>query len=82
MFNVVFAVAALVAASIHLALSAPRRRSGAAIAGTYLIYLLFIYVGLMGVLTAYGHVFRSAQTSASIGWSPQSLSSMKWAWPI
>jgi len=29
-----------------------------------------IYVGLMGVLTAYAHVFRSAQTSASIGWLP------------
>ncbi len=24
----------------------------------------------MGVLTAYAHVFRSAQTSASIGWLP------------
>src|SRR5271163_1497623 len=70
MFNVVFAVAAIVAASIHLALSARRRRSGAGIAETYLIYLLLIYVGLMGLLTAYAHVFRSAETSASIGWSP------------
>src|SRR5271163_1617567 len=70
MFNVVFAVAAIVAASIHLALSARRRRSGAGIAETYLMYLLLIYVGLMGLLTAYAHVFRSAETSASIGWSP------------
>jgi hypothetical protein len=37
--------------------------------GTYLLYLLFFYVGLMGVLTAYAHVFRPAETSASIGWS-------------
>ena len=70
MFNVFFAVVALIAASIHLACSPRRRSSGAAIAGTYLIYLLFIYVGLMGLLTAYAHVFRSAQTSASIGWAP------------
>jgi hypothetical protein len=30
---------------------------------------LVIYVGLMGLLTAYAHVFRPVQTSASIGWS-------------
>src|SRR5271168_5457098 len=70
MFNVFFAVAAVIAASIHLACSPRRRSSGAAMAGTCLIYLLFIYVGLMGLLTAYAHVFRSAQTSASIGWAP------------
>src|SRR5271170_8087674 len=70
MFNVFFAVVAVIAASIHLACSPRRRSGGAAIAGTYLIYLLFIYVGLMGLLTAYAHVFRSAQTSASIGWAP------------
>jgi hypothetical protein len=70
MFNLFFAVLALLAASIHVACSSARRSSGAAIAGTYLIYLLFIYVGLMGILTAYAHVFRSAETSASIGWLP------------
>ena len=69
MFNVVFAFVALIAASIHIALSPKRRVSGHAIAATYLIYLLFIYVGLMGVLTAYAHVFRPIETSASIGWS-------------
>jgi hypothetical protein len=36
---------------------------------TCLLYLLFFYVGLMGLLTAYAHVFRPIQTSASIGWS-------------
>jgi len=69
MFKLFFAVVSLVAASIHLAFSPPRRSSGSAIAGTYLLYLLFIYVGLMGMLTAYAHVFRPIQTSASIGWS-------------
>lgn len=69
MFQLFFVVIALVLASIHLALSRSRRSSGAAIAGTYLVYLLLIYVGLMGVLTAYAHVFRPVQTSASIGWS-------------
>jgi hypothetical protein len=69
MFQLVFAVIALLAASIHLALSSRRRGSSAAVAATYLLYLLVIYVGLMGLLTAYAHVFRPLQTSASIGWS-------------
>lgn len=69
MFQVIFVVLAVIAASIHLAFSPGRRKSGAAIGGTYLLYLLFFYVGLMGILTAYAHVFRPVQTSASIGWS-------------
>src|ERR1700722_20363069 len=69
MFQLVFAVLALVAASIHLGVSSSRRSSKAAIAATYLLYLLVIYVGLMGLLTAYAHVFRPVETSASIGWS-------------
>jgi hypothetical protein len=70
MFNLVFALAAFAAASIHLGLSPSRRGSGRAVAATYLVYFLFVYVGLMGLLTAYAHVFRSAATSASIGWLP------------
>jgi cytochrome b561 len=69
MFQVIFTLIAVVGASVHLAFSPERRSSGAAIAGTYLLYLLFFYVGLMGVLTAYAHVFRPVETSASIGWS-------------
>src|SRR5271167_3579085 len=69
MFQVIFTLIAVVGASVHLAFSPKRRSSGAAIAGTYLRYLLFFYVGLMGVLTAYAHVFRPIETSASIGWS-------------
>jgi hypothetical protein len=69
MFQMIFLVLALIAASIHLALSPQSRSSKAAIAKTYLLHLLFIYVGLMGLLTAYAHVFRPIETSASIGWS-------------
>jgi len=69
MFNLVFALIAVLAASVHVALSPQRRSTRGAVAATYLIYLLFIYVGLMGVFTAYAHVFRPDQTSASIGWS-------------
>jgi hypothetical protein len=69
MFQVIFAVLALVAASIQVAFSSRSRSSGSSIARTFLLYLLFIYVGLMGLLTAYAHVFRPAETSASIGWS-------------
>jgi hypothetical protein len=68
MFQVIFTLIAVVGASVHLACSPKRRSNGAAIAGTYLLYLLFFYVGLMGLLTAYAHVFRPVQTSASIGW--------------
>lgn len=68
MFQLFFVVVALVAASVHLAFSADHHRR--AMVRMYLCYLLFIYVGLMGLLTAYAHVFRPLQTSASIGWSP------------
>ena len=68
MFQVVFVVLSLVAASIHVALSYRSRGHKATIARTFLFYLLFIYVGCMGLLTAYAHVFRPLQTSASIGW--------------
>jgi hypothetical protein len=69
MIQSAFVILALAAASIHLALSRDSRSSKASIVGTYLLYLLVIYVGLMGLLTAYAHVFRPEQTSASIGWS-------------
>jgi uncharacterized membrane protein len=69
MFQLIFLILALAAASIHVALSRDSRSSKAAIARTYLLHLLFIYVGLMGLITAYAHVFRPEQTSASIGWS-------------
>jgi hypothetical protein len=69
MLQVFFAVVALVAASVHLGFSAKRRSGAATIIGTYLIYLLFIYVGLMGLFTAYYHVFRPIEASASIGWA-------------
>jgi hypothetical protein len=69
MFNLFFALLAVVAASIHLLFSSQRRSSAHAIAATYLIYFLFFYVGVMGVFTAYAHVFRPMQTSASIGWA-------------
>jgi hypothetical protein len=69
MFQVIFTLIAIVSASIHLALSPKRRSTGVAVAGTYLLHLLFVYVGLMGLLTAYAHVFRPVETSASIGWS-------------
>ncbi len=70
MFQALFVLLALLAASTHIAFSSNRRNRGAVVAETYLVYFLFIYVGLMGLLTAYAHVFRPVQTSASIGWQP------------
>src|SRR5271163_3714588 len=69
MLQVFFAVLALVAASLHLVVSPKRRRGAITIVSTYLLYLLFIYVGLMGLFTAYYHVFRPIEASASIGWA-------------
>ena len=66
MFQVIFVVLAVIAALIHLALSPGRRKSRRAIAGTYLLYLLFIYVGFMGILTAYAHVF--VQLDVGLHW--------------
>jgi len=69
MFNLVFALSALIAASVHIAVSARRRSSRVAVVETYLVYLFFIYVGLMGLFTAYFHVFDPERASASIGWA-------------
>jgi hypothetical protein len=69
MFQLIFVALSLIAASIHLALSSRARSSKAAIARTFLLYLFIIYVGLMGLLTAWAHVFQPIRTSASIGWS-------------
>src|SRR5277367_2315768 len=69
MFQVFFVVVAILGATMHIAFSAKRRSSAVAIAATYLIYLLVIYVGVMGVFTAWAHVFQPERTSASIGWA-------------
>jgi hypothetical protein len=69
MFQLFFVLLAVVAASIHLAVSPQRRKTRSSILRTYLLWLFFVYVGLMGLLTAYAHVFRPVQTSASIGWA-------------
>ncbi|MFA6916137.1 MAG: DUF6790 family protein [Parachlamydiales bacterium] len=39
---------------------------------TFLSYLLFFNVGLMGVLGAYAHVFLADEIARSIGWAPGS----------
>jgi hypothetical protein len=70
MLQVFFAVAAMVGATIHVGFSGKRRSGTAMIVGTYLVYFLFIYVGLMGLFTAYFHVFEPNRASASIGWAP------------
>ena len=69
MLQLFFIILALIAASVHLAASPSVRSARRSIAATYLLYLLVFYVGVMGILTAYAHVFRPIQTSASIGWS-------------
>jgi hypothetical protein len=70
MFQLFFVGLALVAATVHLVFSARRRSSAATIVGTYLVYLFSIYVGFMGLFTAYYHVFQPGLASASIGWAP------------
>jgi hypothetical protein len=70
MFQLFFVGLALVAATVHLVFSAKRRSSAATIVGTYLVYLFSIYVGFMGLFTAYYHVFQPGLASASFGWAP------------
>jgi len=70
MFQLTFVLLALIPASIHVAVSAKRRSSTVAIVETYLLYFFVIYVGLMGLFTAYAHVFMPGRASASIGWAP------------
>lgn len=69
MFNLFFAVLALIAGSVHIAAS-PRKREHIR-NSLHLSHLLAFYLPrLDGVFTAYAHAFQSLQTSASIGWSP------------
>ena len=68
MFILVFFLLSLIVAGIALAVSKRLRGSRRGIVSTILLSLLVIQVGLMGLLTAYAHVFRPIQTSASIGW--------------
>ena len=69
MFQLLFVLLAAIGASIHLVVWR-RRESGAVAADLYLLYLLVIYVGVMGLVTFVFHVFFPARASASIGWSP------------
>lgn len=39
---------------------------------TFLAYILFFNMGLMGLLGAYAHVFMGPETARSIGWEPGS----------
>lgn len=39
---------------------------------TFLAYILFFNMGLMGLLGAYAHVFLGPETAKSIGWEPGS----------
>lgn len=39
---------------------------------SFLSYILFFNMGLMGLLAAYAHVFMGPETAKSIGWEPGS----------
>lgn len=39
---------------------------------TFLSYLLFFMMGVMGILAAYAHIFRGPETAQWIGWAPGS----------
>jgi hypothetical protein len=69
MFQVFFAGLAFLSGTLNLAISPKSRGNSVSIAATYLLHFLFIYVGLMGIFTAWAHVFQPVRTSASIGWA-------------
>jgi hypothetical protein len=68
MFILIFFLLSLIVAGIALAVSKRLRGNRLGIVSTILLSLLVVQVGLLGLLTAYAHVFRPIQTSASIGW--------------
>lgn len=46
--------------------------SGLKVVETILFYILFINVGLSGLMAFYGHAFLTDRVAASIGWAPGS----------
>jgi len=76
MISLIYLIAALLFASLHVSL----RRSARTPLGlieTFLLYLFLFCVGLQGLVAAYAHTFRAAETARQIGWAPGSPSYLK-----
>ena len=71
MISLVYLIAALLFATLHWSLRRSARHLGGAVE-IFLSYLFFFCVGLQGLVAAYFHTFRAAETAARIGWAPGS----------
>ena len=66
-----YVAAFIIGAGVHLAL-APKPRSAHRVVEIILLYLLVVFVGVGGLMAAYAHTFRAAETARYIGWPPGS----------
>lgn len=67
MFPVVFFLAAIIGATLHLFIRKKPRKTQRII-GIYLLYLIVCSIGLQGIYAWYGHTFLATQVAAQIGW--------------
>lgn len=70
MISILLFICALVFAACHVVYKKERRYS--INIETFLSYILFFNMGLMGFLAAYAHVFMGPETAKTIGWEPGS----------
>jgi|SRR5579872_2691886 len=66
-----FALLALLATAAHLALER-RSRNARGVVEALLLYTLVFVVGVQGLWTAAGHLFKANQVAAMTGWPPGS----------
>ncbi|MFO1519057.1 MAG: DUF6790 family protein [bacterium] len=71
MLSLIYLGSAFLVAFIFWAAS-PTRRTARGFLETLLASLFFFCVGLQGLLAAYAHTFRAAETAKLIGWAPGS----------
>ncbi len=66
-----YLAAFVIGAGLHLALD-KKPRAASRVVEILLLYLLVVFVGAGGLLAAYAHTFRAAETARYIGWAPGS----------
>ena len=71
MIYLVYLVATVVAISIHLGLAQKPLTKGKVVE-VILLYILFFYVGVGGILGAMAHTLWARETAIGIGWQPGS----------
>lgn len=71
MLSLIYLGAALLGTGLHLALTRGPRNTYRVVE-IFLLYLFLFCVGIQGMINAYAHSFRAAETAKMIGWAPGS----------